>query len=274
MMKNDDVVLVSTYDVISPCRVEFDKAVWIGPRHVANKLSERLIRDPRFQRSKNLRLEIKDVKPFTLHTVRMMKRGIDERLNSPAPGSDNEEDSDVFLLTSLAESSAYKWASAAKAKAGEMSCDSDSRGANATEIPPKGLTVDDAPKSLPSDEGRDKGAQRLSLDEGRKKSARVKVRAAVTGRKAKPPKTQRETPISNHAKMSAPELALEFRLPANALHLRLKRWRENHDGGWIENPLRHGRDATFLYEVGAVKRVIKDLQAKTCANTKRTSRKN
>jgi hypothetical protein len=56
------------------------------------------------------------------------------------------------------------------------------------------------------------------------------------------------------------KLAQLFDVPQGPLESRLKRFRKNNLNGWIENPERTSRTATYLYRVGSIRPILTALK--------------
>ena len=68
-------------------------------------------------------------------------------------------------------------------------------------------------------------------------------------------------------------LAAAFGVNADALRTRLNRWRRRHHEGWIENTERGPREPRYLYGLGAVRHIIRALQATSETTSQRPARR-
>jgi hypothetical protein len=80
------------------------------------------------------------------------------------------------------------------------------------------------------------------------------------------------TPINDDSHLSTARLAKVFRVPANALRIRLNRWRAKNDADWVENPDRRPRETKYLYRVGSVRHVIDTLRATSETTSERPAK--
>jgi hypothetical protein len=77
-------------------------------------------------------------------------------------------------------------------------------------------------------------------------------------------------PTSLHQGLASPaELANEWQTDPEATRQVLKRWREKHGDGWIENTEPKPSDPKFLYDRAAVRPAMQDLRLATLAVQKR-----
>lgn len=67
--------------------------------------------------------------------------------------------------------------------------------------------------------------------------------------------------VQDEARLSPAELAERFAVPKDALRQRLDEWRKKHHEGWYEVTDRKPREAQYLYRVGSVRHIIKQMQA-------------
>lgn len=79
--------------------------------------------------------------------------------------------------------------------------------------------------------------------------------------------------IDDNAYLSPSKLAEIFSVPQNPLEQRLKRWRQGHADGWIENQERKPREPQYLYRVQTVRAVVKQLKTTSETTSERPAKK-
>lgn len=81
-------------------------------------------------------------------------------------------------------------------------------------------------------------------------------------------------PVSDDAMLSPAKMAEIFGLLANALRMRLNRFRKHHLDGWTEVTERRSRESKYLYRYGAVKHIIENMRATTQTTSERPAKQN